>query len=135
MRPQVISEEEFQQMRARVRGTARPRANASLARVRGTFDPVAPGHCGNFLSPYKSRLESDYAQHLDLQQKAGLIKGWQYERFSITLGGGKRYRPDFLVWYPAGLERSLEFVEVKGKWIRNKRDSLTRLAWAFVRWN
>jgi hypothetical protein len=71
-----------------------------------------------------------YAQYLELEKHAGRIKWWWYEPipFGITLGGAEeklKYRPDFLVWYPDGLERKLEFVEVKG-WSRNRRDGITR---------
>ena len=57
---------------------------------------------------------------------AGIIKQWWYEPFSIWLPGKVRYKPDFLVQYPLGMERSLQIVEVKG-WSRNKRDGMTRL--------
>lgn len=71
-----------------------------------------------------------YAQYLELEKQAGRIKWWWYEPlpWGITLGGAedkKKYKPDFLVWYPDGLERRLEFVEVKG-FSKNIRDSITR---------
>lgn len=71
-----------------------------------------------------------YAQFLELEKQAGRIKWWWYEPlpWGITLGGSedkKKYKPDFLVWYPDGLDRRLEFVEVKG-FSKNVRDSITR---------
>lgn len=71
-----------------------------------------------------------YAQYLELEKQAGRVKWWWYEPlpWGITLGGAedkKKYKPDFLVWYPDGLERRLEFVEVKG-FSKNIRDSITR---------
>jgi hypothetical protein len=44
----------------------------------------------------------------------------------LWLPGKVRYKPDFLVQYPDGLERRLEVIEVKG-WSKNLRDGKTRL--------
>lgn len=74
---------------------------------------------------YRSKWEAAYAQRLELELKAGVIKGWWYEPFSLKLSKDKRYKPDFLVWSEAGIE----IVEVKG-WSKNRRDGLTRLHWA-----
>ena len=98
--------------------------------------PQIPGHRASLTvagagsnpasSPYKSKLEASYAAQLDLEQKAGLVKRWWYEPFSLWLPGKVRYKPDFLIQYPDGLERRLEVIEVKG-WSRNVRDGMTRL--------
>lgn len=88
---------------------------------------------GNVLcapSPYKSKLEAQYAAHLDLLQKAGEIRRWMYEPMSLKLSQGKRYRPDFLVVLPLGAEARTELHEIKGKWTKNKRDGMTHLKWA-----
>ena len=58
--------------------------------------------------------------------KAGLIKAWWHEPFSLWLPGKVRYKPDFMIEYQPG-EGSLEIVEVKGCWIKNRRDGMTRL--------
>lgn len=79
-------------------------------------------------SPYRSKLEARYATQLDLELRAGLIKGWLYEPFSLKLANGKRYRPDFLTWG----EEGLTCIECKG-FHRNLRDSLTHLKWAAQR--
>lgn len=71
------------------------------------------------------RWNHAYAQHLELLKRAGEIKWWWYEPFSLWLPGQVRYKPDFLIQYPDGLDRRLEFVEVKG-WSRNLRDGMTR---------
>lgn len=84
----------------------------------------------NGSSPYRSKWEAAYAQQLDLEVKAGVVKAWRYESMSLKLAEGKRYRPDFLVQYPDGLEKPLTFVEVKGQWTKNRRDGLTHLKWA-----
>lgn len=92
--------------------------------------------------PYKSKLEFQYAAHLDLLKKAGEIKRWEYEPWRLWLSRGvvnpvtgkleghASYRPDFLVVLPSGMESKAELHEVKGKWIKNKRDSMTHLKWA-----
>jgi hypothetical protein len=64
-----------------------------------------------------------------LEQRAGLIAGWLYEPFSFALAPGKRYRVDFVTWGPHGTE----CIEVKGTWIKNRRDGITRLSWAAQR--
>ena len=75
---------------------------------------------------YKSKGEYIYAVRLDLELRAGVIKAWWYEPFSLWLPGKVRYKPDFMIQYPDGLERKLEIVEVKG-WSKNRRDGMTRL--------
>lgn len=79
---------------------------------------------------YKSKLEAQYAAHLDVLVKAGDIKRWVYEPMSLKLSEGKRYRPDFLVVLPLGREAKPEMREVKGKWTKNRRDAMTHLKWA-----
>ena len=75
---------------------------------------------------YDSKWEADYHAKLKLEMHAGLIKEVWLHPFSLWLAPGVRYKPDFLVQYPLGMERSLQIVEVKG-WSRNLRDGLTRL--------
>ena len=84
-------------------------------------------------SPYKSKLEARYADHLDLLVKSGEIRRWEYEPISFKLASGKRYRPDFLVVLPLGSEAKAELHEIKGKWTKNKRDGMTHLKWAAQR--
>ncbi len=81
-------------------------------------------------SPYKSKLEAQYAAHLELLLKAGEIRRWAYEPMSLKLADGKRYRPDFLVVLPLGAEAKAEMHEVKGRWTKNRRDGMTHLKWA-----
>jgi hypothetical protein len=107
----------------------------------GTRRPELTG--GVAPSPYKSKWESQYAKQLELEKHAGTIKQFWYEPFSLWLPGKVRYKPDFLIQYPDGLERRLEVIEIKG-WSRNKRDGMTRLkiaaalfpcfTWRLVRW-
>ena len=77
-------------------------------------------------NPYRSKWEAAFANKLELEKHAGLIKQWWYEPFSLWLPGKVRYKPDFMIQYPDGMEQRLEIVEVKG-WSRNRRDGITRL--------
>ena len=102
--------------------------------------PVQPGNSREPVanpapSPYKSKWEASYAGKLDLEQRAGIIKQWWYEPFSLWLPGKVRYKPDFLVEYQQDMEdlvchMPLNIVEVKGGWTKNgreDRDGVTRL--------
>lgn len=92
--------------------------------------------------PYKSKLEFQYAAHLDMLKKAGEIKRWEYEPWRLWLSRGTvnpvtgkleghaSYRPDFLVVLPSGMESKAELHEVKGAWTKNKRDGILHLKWA-----
>lgn len=71
--------------------------------------------------PYKSRLESNYAAHLEARRLIGEILEWAYEPNVFDLGG-VCYTPDFRVDLPDGWR---EYHEVKG-YHRNLRDSRTR---------
>jgi hypothetical protein len=77
---------------------------------------------------YRSKWEAAYANKLELEKRAGIIKAYWYEPFSLWLPGKVRYKPDFLIEQPyiPGMERHLEIVEVKG-WSKNRRDGITRL--------
>lgn len=66
-----------------------------------------------------------YAQFLELEKQSGRIKWWWYEPFALWLPGEIRYRPDFMIQYPDGLDRKVEFVEVKG-WSRSIRAAINR---------
>lgn len=109
----------------------RPRHGRAIVNSRKSVTNPAP-------SPYKSKLEAAFANHLALLQKAGEIDGWLYEPFpSMRLCEGKRYRVDFVSWkYQSlnGAEFKYDTVayECKG-WHKNYRDSLTHLKWAAQR--
>lgn len=85
---------------------------------------------------YRSKWEAAYASKLELEKRAGLIKAWWYEPFSLWLPGKVRYKPDFLIEMPyiPGMERHLEIIEVKG-WSKNRRDGMTRLKIAAAIYN
>jgi hypothetical protein len=71
------------------------------------------------------KWNTSYAQFLELEKQAGRVSYWIYEPWSMWLPGGVRYKPDFLVVFPDGLERKPELIEVKG-YSRNLRDGITR---------
>lgn len=120
----------------RVRGT-----NASApfgqGKVRGgklgeqppTTDPSPPG----WPKP-SDKWNAAYCRFLDLERQAGRIKWFWYEPFSFWLvlpdkskgERGVRHKVDFMIWYPDGLERRIQMVEVKGYSKRNFRDGITR---------
>lgn len=77
-------------------------------------------------SPYDSKWEAAYHAKLQLEIQAGLIKQVWLHPFSLWLPGKVRYKPDFLIQYPDGMEQRLEITEVKG-WSKNRRDGITRL--------
>lgn len=114
-----MTEEEFKVIEARVKGRepATVGADSQAGRAQSKVSPT---------SPYKSKWEAAYANKLELDKQAGYIKAWWYEPFSLWLPGKVRYKPDFMIQYPDGMERRVELVEVKG-WSRNLRDGMTRL--------
>lgn len=93
--------------------------------VRTAKAPVSPSD-----AQYRSKTEAAYAQFLEWEKQAGLLREYWYEPFSFRLANGKRYRVDFLVWRKDG---TVEAIEVKGAYHKNRRDSLTHLVWASQR--
>lgn len=53
-------------------------------------------------SPYRSKLEASYANHLEALRLAGDIIKWEYEPETFVLAYDLRYIPDWKV-YPAGV--------------------------------
>lgn len=76
---------------------------------------------------YRSALEADYAERLELQRAAGEILAWWYEPFTLNFAGkagtnkAVRYTIDFLV-LPAN--REIEIHETKGRFRRGERERL-----------
>ena len=58
-----------------------------------------------------NRTEEAYAQHLEVQRRAGAIAAWWWESVKLRLADKTWYTPDFLVQLPDG---ALELHEVKG---------------------
>jgi hypothetical protein len=132
-RPRHISEEELTQMQQRVRsGVVEMRGGHPITHA---YNPKG-SKAASASSPYKSKWEAAYASKLELEKRAGLIKAYWYEPFSLWLPGKVRYKPDFLVQYSDSnmiacgndhyRQPPLELIEVKG-WSKNRRDGMTRL--------
>lgn len=73
-------------------------------------------------APYRNKLESDYAAHLEGRLLGRDILGWRYEPMNLKLLDGVFYRVDFLLWCG---EDSIELHEVKG-WHKNLREAKLR---------
>lgn len=72
---------------------------------------------------YRSKLERDYARHLELRQLAGEIRRWRYEPRRFELARRTTLAVDFIVWRWDGIR---EAHEVKG-WMRD--DAAVKLKW------
>ena len=119
-----MTEQELQEAHRRVR-----LSRAAKGQVRSGGSGLATASSPPF-APYRSKLEKKYSEHLDLLVKAGEIKAWFYEPMVLKLADDSRYRPDFLIVLPGGLERKPEIHETKGAWTKSRRDSMVRLKWA-----
>ena len=75
---------------------------------------------------YRSKWEAAFASKLELERRAGVIKGYEYEGMSFKLSKGQYHRPDFLIWH---LDGSIEIAQVKG-WHKNLRAGIKGLKWA-----
>jgi len=64
---------------------------------------------------YRSKLEADYADHLNLLVYAKEIDCWYYEKWKFRLGRGVWYLPDFIVFRGWIVEAH----EVKGPYARD----------------
>jgi hypothetical protein len=118
MNPRIISEAEHQEMVNRVKQSSG--INNVVAPQRQRVAPTAGPR-------FRSKWEAAYASKLELEKRAGLIKAYWHEPFSLWLPGNVRYKPDFMIERPERLHMErLELIEVKG-WSKNRRDSITRL--------
>ena len=76
-------------------------------------------------------LEADYAQTLQFQQLAGVVKSWHFEKLKLRLAPSTFYTPDFFVELVAG---DFEVHEVKGFWRDDARVKLKVAAELFDFW-
>lgn len=58
-----------------------------------------------------NKLESQYAEHLEMEKRAGNIQWWGFETVKIRLADLTFYTPDFAV---VGKDSKLSFHETKG---------------------
>ncbi len=65
------------------------------------------------LDGYRSKLERQYADHLEWLRTTSEIRAWYYEPVKLRLARLTHYTPDFLVVLADG---ALELHEVKGFW-------------------
>lgn len=63
--------------------------------------------------PAMNKLETAYAQRLELERHAGLWLWWAFEPITLRLAKGARYTPDFALLDPGG---HLLLHETKGFW-------------------
>lgn len=122
MRPQHITEEDFKVMVNRVRRDAQgngERGHGTRVTNHSVGDP----------SPkpiYASKWDANFASKLEMEQKAGLIKAWVYERHTFKMAHRQYHRSDFLIWH---LDNSIEIAQVKG-YHKNLRAAMKGLKWA-----
>ena len=114
-RHQFISEEQFKVIEERVRSGVvenrkpRPTVSTTMPCVAGS-NPAS--------SPYKSKLESAWANYLHGLWMLKAITHYYYEPLNLRLPGKKNfYKPDFLVVSETGIT----FYEVKGFSASNDR--------------
>lgn len=73
---------------------------------------------------FDSKLEALRSRHFHMLAIAGEVKRFKYHPFTVQIGPGKKYTPDFLIEYADG---RLVIEEVKGSLkMKNARDSVTR---------
>lgn len=60
-----------------------------------------------------NKTEAAYAEHIELQRRAGTVEWFKFEALKFRLADNTFYTPDFLVLMTSGF---LEAHEVKGHW-------------------
>lgn len=70
-------------------------------------------HC-TIIDKYKSGLERDYAERLQILYLGKEIQWWAYEPFRLRIGNGALYTPDFGVLDDKG---QMWAHETKGRWM------------------
>lgn len=86
-----------------IRAGVKPRGQVSVQKANAKRVKL----CGE----YDSKAEALYADRLDLMQRAGEIRKWWPHPFTLKLGDGAKYTPDFMISHNDG---SVEIVEIKG---------------------
>ena len=65
-----------------------------------------------------NKLETRFAEYLELQKKAGLIYWYDYEPIRLKLADRTTYLPDFMALMS---DDSIQLFEVKGFWEQHAR--------------
>ena len=127
-RPRVITEDDFKVLLSNMKkvvgsvvgntSRTRPRDEAKSAGSNPALLPIK--------REYDSKWEETYAAELVLRKHAGLIKNYWYHPFSMWLPGKVRYTPDFMIEYPAGIEKKMDIIDVKG-WHKNLRAAMVAI--------
>ena len=71
----------------------------------------APKPTGRLPQTGMNKVESKYAQYLDIQKASGAVRWWAFEAVTVKIGNDCRFTPDFLVMAADG---SLSFADTKG---------------------
>ncbi len=101
---------------------------AAPARKKGRIDGI-----------YRSKLERDFAAHLEHWRAMGLVGSWWYERLTLKLADDVRLTPDFVVdksVFGVSPLRTTVY-EVKGPYIRDDARIKLRVAaeqFTWLRW-
>lgn len=75
-----------------------------------------------------NKMESKYAEHLELQRQAGKIVFWRFGAIKFRLADRTWYCPDFYIMRPDG---SIEIHETKGHWEDDARVKIKATAEQF----
>ena len=136
MRPRNVTEDEFREMKERVRGgvvgTAKPsngvrrrdECNRALISAAGSNPASSPP---NQFAPYANKWELNFSKVLEMEQKVGAIKHWKYAGITFMLAKRQYHRIDFIIGHN---DRSIEIAQIKGKWHKNIRAGVKGLKWA-----
>lgn len=77
-------------------------------------------------APYANKWEYNFANYLDLQQKAKEIRSWKYAGLTFTTAYRQYHRIDFIIGHN---DYSVEIAQVKG-YHKNLRAGIKGLKWA-----
>ncbi len=78
-----------------------------------------------------NRLETRYAEHLEMRKRAGEIRAWEFEAVKLRLAKSTFLSIDFLVVVASG---AVELHEVKGHWEDDARVKVKVAARSFPWW-
>lgn len=108
-----ISANEYRKLIANKTPSQTSHKASPTASHKATAGAARKAHFLEHKTPYKSRLEADFAAELELRRRADEILLWEYEPMSFRLGERLFYTPDFMVLTQT---REMILYEVKGSW-------------------